>query len=335
MRLESFLLTTNSIAEARKHLASDGALVLYNYYREEWLVRKLANMVQEATAEAPYVTTYGDTGRAAVFITGPRLESLPEDMRHDYRENDHEVFEGRGWQLPTVGQGFLQGSMDSSVLASDDWPFVYMPARSIPGLYLTALAMVLGISLVLLLVVAPRNTLRRFDWHFFFLGAAFMLLETRSLVTFALLFGSTWMVNSLVFFAILSSVLLAILFNARFRIQRVWPLYVLLFAMLVINYLVPQQALLGIGSPVLRYTLASLLAFVPIFIANVVFSRSFRDTEKADIAFGSNLLGSMVGGVCEYVALASGYQSLLLLVIVFYVVAYFFWRRTGGAAATA
>ena len=50
----------------------------------------------------------------------------------------------------------------------------------------------------------------------FFLGAAFMLLETRSLVTFSLLFGSTWLVNSLVFFAILCSVMLAVFISAKF-----------------------------------------------------------------------------------------------------------------------
>ena len=62
--------------------------------------------------------------------------------------------------------------------------------------------------------------MRRFSPHFFVLGAAFLLLETRSLVSFSLLFGSTWLVNALAFFAILASVLLAILVNARLRIRR-------------------------------------------------------------------------------------------------------------------
>ena len=184
-------------------------------------------------------------------------------------------------------------------------------------------------------MVAPRGALRRFDWHFFFLGAAFMLLETRSLVTFALLFGTTWMVNSLVFFAILLSVLLAILFNARFKIARPWLLYILLFASLLLNYVLPLPTLLGIESPVLRYTLASLLTLTPIFLANVVFSRSFRDTQSADIVFASNLIGVMVGGMFEYLALATDYQSLLLLVVVFYALALVPWRRTDEAIASA
>ena len=37
----------------------------------------------------------------------------------------------------------------------------------------------------------------------FFMGAAFLLLETKSIVQFALLFGTTWLVNSLVFAGIL------------------------------------------------------------------------------------------------------------------------------------
>ena len=41
----------------------------------------------------------------------------------------------------------------------------------------------------------------------FFMGAAFLLLETKSVVQFALLFGTTWFVNALVFLGVLLSVL--------------------------------------------------------------------------------------------------------------------------------
>ena len=58
--------------------------------------------------------------------------------------------------------------------------------------------------------------------------------------------------------------------------------------------------------------LAAVLAFAPVFFANLVFSHSFRDTRTADMAFASNLLGAMVGGALEYLALITGYQALLL-----------------------
>jgi hypothetical protein len=101
----------------------------------------------------------------------------------------------------------------------------------------------------------------------------------------------------------------------------------LLFGLLAANYLLPSQTLLSIPLPAIRYTLASVLAFAPIFLANVIFSHSFRDSLSADIAFGSNLLGAMAGGVFEYTALALGYQFLLIPVMAFYGIAYVFWRR--------
>jgi hypothetical protein len=206
-----------------------------------------------------------------------------------------------------------------------------MPVPTIPTLYLGALAVISILASLMITIAAPREILRRFDWHFFFLGVAFLLLETHSLVTFGLLFGNTWVVNSLVFFAILSSVLLAIWFNTRFKLTRIWLLYILLFAFLLLNYFLPLKVLLGISSPIVRYGLASLLAFAPIFCANVVFSRSFRDSLTADIAFASNLLGAMLGGMFEYGALALGYQALLLFVIAFYIIAYLTRRKDSAA----
>src|SRR5438874_12688552 len=44
LRLESFLLTQDAIAAARARLNPNGLLVLYNYYRDAWLVEKLVDM---------------------------------------------------------------------------------------------------------------------------------------------------------------------------------------------------------------------------------------------------------------------------------------------------
>ncbi|MCA1553478.1 MAG: hypothetical protein LC737_03780 [Chloroflexi bacterium] len=216
-----------------------------------------------------------------------------------YREADDLPIGGRGTPLPVIGQGRLHGD-PNLMLATDDWPFVYLPVATIPWVYVGSLLLIGAVALALFFPIARFGGLRHFNWHFFFLGVAFMLLETRSLVTFALLFGTTWMVSSLVFFAILVSVLLAIVVNARWRIRHIAPLYLLLFGMLLVNYSLPLQTMLAIPLPWLRYVLASLVTFAPIFLANVVFSHSFRDGDAADVAFASNLLGVMVGGMLEY-----------------------------------
>jgi uncharacterized membrane protein len=126
-------------------------------------------------------------------------------------------------------------------------------------------------------------------------------------------------------------VLLAVLVNHRFKIRRIPVFYVLLFGILVLNLLLPPEALL-LNNPLLRYLLASVLAFTPVFLANIIFANSFRDSETADIAFASNLLGIMIGGGLEYFSMLIGYRLLLVPVIVFYACALLLWQRRNVSA---
>jgi Spermine/spermidine synthase domain len=334
LRLESFLFTEESFREARAHLTSDGAIVLYNYYRQDWLLRKLAGMLETSFGQAPYVASYGGWGRAGVLVDGPRLQTLlarQPELSQPYQEvraptpllNE----DPNAILLPLVGQGILAhsniaGDDDPTppTAATDEWPLMYLRAPGLPLPYIFGLAMVGVIALGLIFGLAPATARKGFSGHMFFLGAAFMLLETRSLVTFALLFGSTWLVNSLVFFAILCSVMLAVVISNRFPVRPSIPLYGLLVAALVVAYLVPQDAFLSIDFLPLRYGLASIVAFLPVFLANLVFAGSFKGTgPTADVAFASNLIGIMLGGMLEYASLLIGYRNLLLIVIAFYV----------------
>lgn len=343
LRLESFLFTTEAFAEARRRLSDDGVLVLYNFYRETWLLRKLAGMLETTFGEPPYVVSYGGWGRAAVLIAGPRLSATlatRPDLNRPYAETapgaetPQLADDPNAMLLPVIGGGLLgagnpAGEVDATAsgalpigAATDDWPLMYLRAPGLPGVYLAGLAMVGVCALALVYGLAGRTAWRGFNGHMFSLGAAFMLLETRSLVTFSLLFGSTWLVSTLVFFAILCSVLLAVLLSARLAIRPSVTLYAALLTALLVAYLLPADALLRIGSAPLRYAVASLVAFLPIFLANVVFAGSFRLTGgAADLAFASNLLGIVAGGMLEYTALLFGYRHLLLLAMGFYALA--------------
>ena len=328
LRLESFLLTQDSLATARTRLTNNGVLVLYNYYRDDWLVQKLADMVGHAfNNQQPLVTGYGGWGKAATIMDGPRLATLPPGEFGPYHQM---ATNPNSTTLGIVGQGFYP--LTSATPATDDWPFLYLQDKSFPTIYILGLLMVAGFALVGTLTLAPRKVLRRFDLHMFSLGVAFMLLEIKSLTTFSLLFGNTWLVNALVFFAILSSVLLAILVNRRFKFKRIWVFYLLLFGILLFNILLPPEALL-FSNPIVRYLVASALAFAPVFLANIIFTNSFRDSEKADIAFASNLLGIMVGGGMEYFSMLIGYRMLLVFVMVFYAAALLLKLRRGTAGA--
>ena len=317
LRLESFLFTQDSLATARTALTPDGVLVLYNYYREPWLIEKLAGMVSRTFGQDSFVSTYGGRGRGAVIINGPRIAPLQLPRYTERAPADEE--------LHVTGEGLMRET--DRAPATDDWPFVYLPQKSFPSIYIKGLLVIAVISLAAIWWIAPPRTLARFDWHMFFLGAAFALLEVKALTTFALLFGSTWIVNSLVFFAILLSVLLAVLVNARFPFRRVWIFYVLLFAMLALNLAIRPNTLI-LSSAAFRYLVASALIFAPVFLANVIFSNSFRETDTADVAFASNLLGLMFGGMLEYFSMLLGYHMLLWFVIAFYAVAMLLAKRT-------
>src|SRR6202023_4122920 len=60
LRLESYLFTTEAMQSARAHLATSGAFGEYNYYREDWLVDRLAGALRQG---------YGRTAR--LLSTGP------------------------------------------------------------------------------------------------------------------------------------------------------------------------------------------------------------------------------------------------------------------------
>ena len=76
-----------------------------------------------------------------------------------------------------------------------------------------------------------------------------------------------------------------------------------------------------------RFVAAVAIAFTPIFLANLVFAQRFRNVGASTVAFGANLLGAMVGGLLEYLALVTGYRFLLVLVAALYGLAFLTGRR--------
>jgi hypothetical protein len=210
--------------------------------------------------------------------------------------------------------------------ATDDHPFVYLRTRSIPSIYLWTLALILLLSVLAVRVSSgPLREMRRY-LDLFFMGAAFLLLETKSVVQFALLFGTTWFVNALVFAGILLTVLAAIEVARRFSFKSPGRLYVALAAGLVLAWVVSPELLLSL-SVVPRFLAATAIAFTPVFVANLIFAERFKGVGSSVVAFGANLLGAMVGGLLEYGALVVGYRALLLVVAGLYSLAFVFRPR--------
>jgi hypothetical protein len=221
---------------------------------------------------------------------------------------------------PDVESRGVALARDAAVVpATDDWPFLYMRGPHVPRHYLWALALVMAVSLVAVRGALGRST-GRFSWHFFFLGVGFMLLETKSITQFALLWGSTWVVASLTIASVLTMAMTATWVVSRVEIRRPWLVGGVLLALLGASYLLPIGRL-AFPSLALESFVYAALMFSPIFCAGLLFGSSLKRAGDLPAAYGANLLGAMVGGVAEYTSLATGFQVLLLIVAAAYVAA--------------
>jgi SAM-dependent methyltransferase len=294
VRLDSFLYTVECFQEVRRLLKQDGIVVVQHTLGNMFLNRRMYHVLTEAFGKGPYVKD-PDPPKLPTFFCGPGVgKFINRDQPADVLKIN---------------------------LATDDWPFFYLRGRFVPPEYRVALEAMLLISLICLLSVSEGG-LRTVDGHFFFLGAAFLLIETVSVTRFAMLFGSTWMVNSIVFSAILLVVLLANLWMNRIQSFNIHLLYVVLAAAVLLNFMFPVHVLLSTGLA-LRLPAAMILMALPIFFAAFIFARSYKQTPNPDLAFASNLLGAVIGGLIEYSSMVIGFRNLFLVALGLYALSYF------------
>jgi tRNA1(Val) A37 N6-methylase TrmN6 len=316
LRLESYLFTEQGLTAARDHLKPGGAFAMYNFYREAWLVDRLAGTLEQTFGHSPCVDTNPKQRQLAVMVVGLSMSN--------------QACASTWLRTPAAP-------------ATDDKPFLYVKDGSFETLelYWTTLLLILLVSVISVTVVllargreagAGLDALIRMVRYrdLFLLGAAFLLLETKAVTGFALLFGTTWVVNALVFAGVLLAVLAAVEVTRRWPTPSLPVMYAVLLGGLALAWLVPSSWLLSL--PVGPRALAAItIAFLPIFAANVIFAKRFAETADPTLAFAANLLGAMVGGCLEYLALIFGYDALLILAGALYVGAYLIRPRAAGS----
>jgi hypothetical protein len=257
-----------------------------------------------------------------IMLAGPRLASLKTDP-----------------VIPDQVAAYNQGSApaparmhsrDSSIEpATDDWPFLYLRDRHVPRHYIYALGLILIVSVVAVLGV-QRGQGGRWSWEFFFLGAGFMLLETKAIIQFALLWGSTWVVASLAIASVLGMALLATFIVSRVEIRRPALVAAALVGLLLLNAVIPIGRV-ALNSRAAESVFYALLMFSPILCAGLLFGSAIKHSTSLARDYGTNLLGAMVGGVAEYLSLATGFRFLLLVVAAFYIAAVLARKRVSPA----
>jgi SAM-dependent methyltransferase len=312
VRLESYMFTEESFRAVRERLAPDGLLVVYNYFREPWLVDRLANTAAVAFEREPRVHVHEARAYLGIILAGPRLDALAADPIVPER-----VLAYGQSHAPSPARTHLR---DESVEpATDDWPFLYLRDRHVPQHYIVALSLVLLVSVVAVLGVL-RGQPGNWSWEFFFLGAGFMLLQTRAIIQLALLWGSTWVVASLAIAAVLCMALVANFIVSRVEIRRPWRVGGVLVALLALNGWIPVGTV-AFDTLAAESVFYAVLMFSPILCAGLLFGSSIKRSTFLPRDYGTNLLGAMVGGVAEYFSLVTGFGLLLGLVAVFYIAA--------------
>ncbi|HSA89002.1 MAG TPA: hypothetical protein VLF42_03790 [Burkholderiales bacterium] len=339
LRLENFLFTREAFADVKRRLKPDGVFAMYNFYRQGWVVSRLAGMAEEVFGTPPVVISlpFRDEIRAAdsqighftLLLAGADSERL-RAIRDSFERSRS------FWVNPAVAQteavnGFRPSAPSAEwhkaaparvepaagLLPSDDWPHLYLRSREVPWAPIGQgmLAMALLSAAILLAFVPPARAAP--NAQMFFLGAGFMLLETKAVVHMALLFGSTWVVNSIVFFAILAMILAANLYVLWAAPRRLAPYYAALAAALLVNALVPMNTFLSL-EPAARTLASCLVVFLPVFFAGVIFAAAFSASRRPGADFGWNVAGIIAGGLSEQLSLVLGFNHLVLIALAYY-----------------
>ena len=201
-------------------------------------------------------------------------------------------------------------------ITSDDWPYIYLQGPSIPLLYY-----LLACLMVLLLLRCHKylalsdlvSTWSRSHWHFFFLGAAFLLLEVQNISKASVVLGNTWEVNAVIVSGVLAMILLANLLAQRFPHLPLRVVYLCLVGTCLALYFVDLSrfAFLPYATKTL---IVGGLTTLPMLFSGIVFIRSFASVAGKDQALGANLIGALIGALLQSVTFITGIRALLLIV---------------------
>jgi len=310
VRLDSYVYTVEGFREARKRLKPDGLICLSFCVIKPELGRKLYLMLEEAFDGNSPLAYQADNDASICFVIGEQMQKGAISTPRRINEITH----------------FVNNPRIKTDISTDDWPFFYMPTRKYPVSYVLMIIILTTVSLTFVRKLAPGSG-GGFSIPCFFLGAGFMLVETKSITELALVYGSTWMVISVVVAAILIMAFLANLLIIRIGPPRSTITYSLLAVSLAAGF---GLSFIGFGGlpPWANRLVMTILLTLPLFFSGFAFSSELKKSASVAIALSSNLLGAMLGGFLEYNAMYFGYRSLYILALVMYGLA--FWGSMRG-----
>ena len=305
IRIDNYVYTLEALQATKRLLRPDGVLVVKFQVDTPWIAGRLYGLLQTVFGRAPlHIESESSYG---FYTTGGRFFITGSERRIAQALTD-----------PQLAAYLMQHSgvkLSPATLTTDDWPYFYQHE---PGLPMSVI--VISVALMLLCWTLLRDTgvaMRSLRWHFFFLGAGFLLLEAQIISKMALLFGTTWVVNSIVIAGLLTLIVAA---NFLVKFKPDFPVgmaYAGIFLTLMASYWIPLQSFF-FSSLWIKILTATLVLCSPVLFAGIVFIRSFAREGFRGEALGSNLFGAMVGGILESASLWTGIRFLLVIAALLY-----------------
>jgi SAM-dependent methyltransferase len=303
IRIDNYVYTLEAIRQTKALLKPGGLMIIKFAVLTPWIGGRLEELAQAAFGTPPLQT---QGGRFLILGSQERIAQALKDPA-----------------LAAYVAANSDAHLQAAALTTDDWPYFYQHEPGIPASVIIILSVLIVVCCVFLRETGtPIGSLQ---WHFFFLGAAFMLLEAHIISRMALLFGTTWVVNSIVISGLMVLIVAAnLIVHWRPGIAVTFA-YVGIFISILVAYIVPPEAFF-LGSFWAKMLASTTILCLPVFFAGIVFIVSFaREGFRSD-ALGSNLLGALLGGMLESISMWTGMKSILILVALFYALSWIVLR---------
>jgi hypothetical protein len=314
IRIDNYVYTVEALQAAKRLLKPDGMLILKFWVDTPWIASRLDELTQTVFGKRSLILSVQNPfyGTPGVFYFCGSRERLNEALSADPE------------LLAYARANALTPPAAAAALTTDDWPYFYQHEPGLPSavILMSLILLVLGWGFLRDTGVSAGSL----DWHFFFLGAGFFLLEAQIISKMALLFGTTWLVNSI---AISGLLLLIVGSNVLVEWKKsfnVGVAYAGIFVSMLVSYLVPMQSLF-FASYWLKALTTIVVLGIPVFFAGIVFIRSFAGAGFQGAALGSNLFGALVGGLLESLSMWTGIRSLLIVAGLLYLASWVGLRR--------
>jgi len=325
LRVDSYVYTVESLKDARALLKPGGVLSLCFDAGSKDLLAKIYHMMQLAFDGKPPLAIYcaeGSLLHNCTFIQSKEGTLSASDLPPAVASNPH---------MPDATADLQNLSKDIDP-STDDWPFLYMFKRVYPFSYLLMFALVAALTYVLIRSFQSGGALGN-NWVFLFMGAGFMLIETKAITELALSFGNTWYVAGIVIAAIVLMAYFANWVVSRVKINLLVP------AALLMLSLAGGLALAHSGWLPSNAADKLLIVFVltlPVFFSGMVFSILIGSQKEIAPAMAANLLGAMLGGLLEYNAMYCGYAALYVIALLVYALAFLSlkWRTNSQVVSS-